>query len=130
MLTYWLTRSLTHPLTTLQWNFVMHPVYAAKACDPEGDYVRNWLPQLARLPVEYIHCPWEAPFGLRASARLTLCVDRPGQRGNYPVRVVENLEANPVPHLSPFTLTFHPNPSPNPNPSPSPNPNPNPNQVR
>ena len=38
----------------------MHPVYAAKACDPEGDYVRKWLPQLARLPVEYIHCPWEA----------------------------------------------------------------------
>jgi len=76
-----------------QWNFVMHPVFAAKACDPEGEYVRKWLPQLARLPVEYIHCPWEAPFGLRASARLTLCVDRPGQRGNFPVRIVENLEA-------------------------------------
>ena len=31
-----------------------------QACDPEGAYVRKWLPQLALLPVEYIHCPWEA----------------------------------------------------------------------
>ena len=40
-----------------QWNFVMHPVFAAKSCDPEGDYVRRWLPQLAKLPIEFIHCP-------------------------------------------------------------------------
>eukprot|EP00308_Calcidiscus_leptoporus_P011861 CAMPEP_0119359834 /NCGR_PEP_ID=MMETSP1334-20130426/7618_1 /TAXON_ID=127549 /ORGANISM="Calcidiscus leptoporus, Strain RCC1130" /LENGTH=715 /DNA_ID=CAMNT_0007374575 /DNA_START=14 /DNA_END=2158 /DNA_ORIENTATION=+ len=71
-----------------QWNFVMHPVYAAKACDPEGDYVRRWLPQLAKLPVEYIHCPWEAPFGLRTSARVLFG----GERG-YPHRVIEDLEA-------------------------------------
>lgn len=25
-----------------QWNFVMHPVHAAKAADPEGNYVRKW----------------------------------------------------------------------------------------
>ena len=29
-----------------QWNFVMHPVFAAKTCDPEGDYVRTWLPHV------------------------------------------------------------------------------------
>ena len=32
-----------------QWNFVMHPVFAAKTCDPEGDYVRRWVPELAGL---------------------------------------------------------------------------------
>ena len=71
----------------------MHPVFAAKSCDPEGNYVRKWLPQLAGLPVEYIHCPWEAPFGMRASARLLLCEDRRGKRGNFPQRVVTDLEA-------------------------------------
>eukprot|EP01046_Picozoa_sp_COSAG06_P060610 COSAG06_NODE_12956_length_1308_cov_15.497932_4_plen_41_part_01 len=30
-----------------QWNFVMHPVFNAKKSDPEGDYVRRWLPQLS-----------------------------------------------------------------------------------
>ena len=44
----------------------MHPVYAAKKCDPNGDYVREWCPELANLPVEYIHCPWEAPPSMLA----------------------------------------------------------------
>jgi len=44
------------------WNFVMHPIYAGKKVDPEGAYVRRWLPELAGLPVEYIHTPWEAPL--------------------------------------------------------------------
>ena len=81
-------RTLTLTLT-LNPNPNPHPnphPHPNQACDPEGAYVRKWLPQLARLPVEYIHCPWEAPFGLRASARLTLCVDKPGKRGNFPVR--------------------------------------------
>lgn len=51
-----------------QWNFVMHPVNAAKSCDPEGDYVRRWLPELRGLPKEYIHCPWQAPVGILISA--------------------------------------------------------------
>ena len=33
-----------------QWNFVMHPVFAAKTCDPDGNYVRKWVPELAGLP--------------------------------------------------------------------------------
>ena len=43
------------------WNFVMHPVDAAMTCDPKGDYVRKWLPQLAQMPEEYIHKPWKCP---------------------------------------------------------------------
>eukprot|EP00746_Dinoflagellata_sp_MGD_P066652 gnl/MRDRNA2_/MRDRNA2_275867_c0_seq1.p1 gnl/MRDRNA2_/MRDRNA2_275867_c0~~gnl/MRDRNA2_/MRDRNA2_275867_c0_seq1.p1 ORF type:complete len:301 (-),score=50.87 gnl/MRDRNA2_/MRDRNA2_275867_c0_seq1:193-1011(-) len=26
------------------WNFVMHPVFAGKKVDPDGNYVRRWLP--------------------------------------------------------------------------------------
>ncbi|OLP98304.1 Cryptochrome-2 [Symbiodinium microadriaticum] len=37
------------------WEFVLHPVNAAKSCDPEGHYVRRWLPFLAGCPTEYIH---------------------------------------------------------------------------
>jgi deoxyribodipyrimidine photolyase len=68
-----------------QWNFVMHPVFNAKKSDPEGDYVRRWLPQLSRLPVEYIHCPWEAPPSLLASAGVRLGT-------HYPRRVIMDLE--------------------------------------
>lgn len=61
-----LLRSGLCPL--LQWNFVMHPVYAAKAADPEGDYVRRWCPELAKLPLQFIHCPWDAPATTLAAA--------------------------------------------------------------
>lgn len=69
-----------------QWNFVMHPVYAAKAADPEGDYVRAWCPELSKLPVEFIHCPWEAPATVLAAAGVIL-----GK--HYPKRILTDLEA-------------------------------------
>ena len=68
-----------------QWNFVMHPVYAAKKCDPEGNYVRRWLPALARLDNNFIHAPWEAPPSLLANAGVRLGT-------HYPRRVVVDLE--------------------------------------
>lgn len=66
------------------WNFVMHPVYAGKKVDPDGAYVRRWLPELAGLPVEYIHCPWDAPVGTRVSANVLI-------NGVYWQRVIEDL---------------------------------------
>jgi deoxyribodipyrimidine photolyase len=29
--------------------------------DPDGHYVRRWLPVLSQLPAQYIHQPWAAP---------------------------------------------------------------------
>ena len=29
--------------------------------DPEGEYIRQWLPELARMPTEWMHHPWDAP---------------------------------------------------------------------
>jgi len=69
-----------------QWNFVMHPVYAAKSCDPEGHYVRMWCPELAKLPSEFIHCPWEAPLTMLAAASVAI-----GR--NYPQRCIKDLDA-------------------------------------
>jgi hypothetical protein len=66
------------------WNFVMHPVFAAKKVDPEGHYVRMWLPELKHLPIEYIHCPWEAPCACLVSANVLL-------PRTYPQRVIEDL---------------------------------------
>ena len=55
-----------------QWGFVMHPVFAAKQCDPDGDYVRRWVPELAQLPRDHIHSPWDAPLTMLAGAKLRL----------------------------------------------------------
>ena len=40
----------------------------AKRFDPDGNYVRRWLPVLARLPAKYIHQPWLAPEAVLADA--------------------------------------------------------------
>ena len=32
-----------------------------KKFDPNGHYVRQWVPELASLEDRYIHAPWEAP---------------------------------------------------------------------
>lgn len=46
------------------WNFVMHPIDAAMTCDPYGNYVRKWCPELADLPDELIHKPWKCPSSM------------------------------------------------------------------
>ena len=40
----------------------------AKRFDPDGRYVRRWLPVLARLPAQWIHQPWLAPEIVLADA--------------------------------------------------------------
>lgn len=49
--------------------------------DPHGEYVRRWLPELARLPTEWIHHPWNAPESVLQAAGIEL-------GSNYPLPIV------------------------------------------
>ena len=40
---------------------IFNPVSQGEKFDPEGNYVRRWVPELARLPAAWIHQPWQAP---------------------------------------------------------------------
>ena len=47
---------------------VFNPILQGLKFDPQGNYVRRWVPELARLPVEFIHKPWElSPLELEAA---------------------------------------------------------------
>lgn len=39
---------------------IFNPFGQGEKFDPDGDYVRQWVPELARLPTKFIHRPWEA----------------------------------------------------------------------
>ncbi|MGZ3363112.1 MAG: cryptochrome/photolyase family protein [Caulobacteraceae bacterium] len=39
---------------------IFNPVSQGERFDPNGDYVRRWVPELRDLPAELIHKPWEA----------------------------------------------------------------------
>lgn len=62
-----------------------HPVRHAKVADPQGAYVRKWVPELAKLPDKFLHKPWEAPLSLLAKAEVSLGT-------TYPHRVVEDVD--------------------------------------
>jgi deoxyribodipyrimidine photo-lyase len=47
---------------------IFNPVAQGEKFDPAGDYVRRYVPELARLPAAIIHRPWEAgPLELAAA---------------------------------------------------------------
>jgi deoxyribodipyrimidine photo-lyase len=51
---------------------VFNPVLQGEKFDPDGAYVRRWVPELAQLPKNLIHRPWEATPLELASAGVTL----------------------------------------------------------
>ncbi len=51
---------------------IFNPVTQGEKFDPEGRYVRRWVPELARLPGRWIHQPWQAPAPVLAAARVEL----------------------------------------------------------
>ncbi|KAK9817351.1 hypothetical protein WJX74_009833 [Apatococcus lobatus] len=65
-----------HPFT-----YLMDHAQESERFDPDGNYVRRWLPVLARLPKKWIHRPWEAPAEVLADADVEL-------GANYPAPII------------------------------------------
>ena len=51
---------------------VFNPILQGEKFDPDGTYVRRWVPELARLPDKMIHQPWQATPLELASAGVAL----------------------------------------------------------
>jgi deoxyribodipyrimidine photo-lyase len=62
---------------------IFNPVSQGEKFDPAGEYVRRWVPELAKLPDGLIHQPWEAPKAALAAADVSLGT-------TYPARMVEH----------------------------------------
>jgi deoxyribodipyrimidine photo-lyase len=68
---------------------VFNPTSQGEKFDPQGDYVRRWVPELANVPADWIHRPWEAPAEILSRAGL-----RPGD--DYPEPIVSHAVAREV----------------------------------
>ena len=60
---------------------VYSPVAFGKKHDPEGAYIRRWLPLFATFPSKYIHEPWKAPAVVQRAHGIVV-----GE--TYPARIV------------------------------------------
>jgi deoxyribodipyrimidine photo-lyase len=62
---------------------IFNPFSQGEKFDPEGLYIRRFVPELAALPDKFIHRPWEAPPGVLKAAGVTL-----GE--TYPAPIVDH----------------------------------------
>jgi deoxyribodipyrimidine photo-lyase len=65
---------------------VFNPVTQGERFDPDGTYVRRWLPELALVPTPRIHAPWTMSTEEQAAA--TCLIGR-----DYPAPIVDHAEA-------------------------------------
>jgi len=56
---------------------VFNPVSQSVKFDQQGDYLRQWLPELQRMPAKHIHAPWEASGQVLRDAGVELGKDYP-----------------------------------------------------
>ncbi len=62
---------------------VFNPVLQGQKFDPQGSYVRQWLPELEQVPDDFIHQPWRMAAELQQRAGCIIAKD-------YPAPIVEH----------------------------------------
>jgi deoxyribodipyrimidine photo-lyase len=65
---------------------VFNPMMQGEKFDPNGDYVRRWVPEIKKLPTKWIHKPFQAPDKILAEAGVRL-------GDTYPRPVVDHFAA-------------------------------------
>ncbi|KAJ4718316.1 (6-4)DNA photolyase [Melia azedarach] len=60
-----------------QYNRIYSPVSFGKKYDPNGNYIRHFLPVLKDMPKEYIYEPWAAPLSIQTKAKCIIGKDYP-----------------------------------------------------
>ncbi len=65
---------------------IFNPVTQGEKFDPQGRYVRHYVPELAAVPDRWLHHPWDMPAAVAREAGVTIGED-------YPAPIVDHAEA-------------------------------------
>jgi deoxyribodipyrimidine photo-lyase len=68
------------------WFRIFNPVTQSERFDPEGRFIRRYVPELARVPDRHIHAPWQMGPIEQAAAGTVIGRD-------YPAPIVDHAEA-------------------------------------
>lgn len=62
---------------------VFNPILQGKKFDPDGDYIREYVPELAAVPNQFLHEPWEMPASMQEYLKTII-----GE--HYPAPIIEH----------------------------------------
>lgn len=65
---------------------IFNPVSQSQKHDPQGEYIRRYVPELRRVPQEYIHTPWLMPDEVQTLVGCRIGVE-------YPHRIVDTAQS-------------------------------------
>jgi deoxyribodipyrimidine photo-lyase len=68
------------------WFRIFNPVTQSQRYDPEGRFIRRYLPELATVPDRYLHAPWRMPAHLQETCGVHIGRD-------YPLPLVDHARA-------------------------------------
>ncbi|XP_021848229.1 (6-4)DNA photolyase [Spinacia oleracea] len=61
-----------------EYHRIYSPISFGKKHDPNGDFIRHFLPVLKDMPKQYIYEPWTAPKSIQVKAKCIIGKDYPG----------------------------------------------------
>jgi deoxyribodipyrimidine photo-lyase len=62
---------------------VFNPILQSKKFDPDGDYIRRWVPELHHVPLKFIHNPWE--MSMQAQQQVGCLIGK-----DYPTSIIDH----------------------------------------
>lgn len=65
---------------------IFNPTTQAEKFDPEGEYIKHYVPELKAMPIKYLFEPWKAPGNILKEAKVNLGI-------NYPFPIVNLKES-------------------------------------
>ncbi len=68
------------------WFRIFNPVTQSERFDPQGRFIRRYLPELASCPDQYLHAPWRMPVAMQQTSGFVLGRD-------YPLPIVDHAVA-------------------------------------
>jgi deoxyribodipyrimidine photo-lyase len=83
---HWPQLQMQAGTTGINTTRIYNPVKQQLDHDPQGSFVRHWCPELARVPLEYLHQPWRMDRAAQAAAGCHIGRD-------YPAPIVDPVAA-------------------------------------